>query len=272
MKTQRPARAIGTGETVSTRLREAVQHSTIQSMSLKQVLAALADHANEHGASCFVGGPTIAKELGCSARTVERMLKELVAGNWIDVRRPINGQRHSYYQIHVAQVAAAQDPSFLPHGRPPTNQEATPDKTAKTPDNLSVVAVSPLVLFPSKATVKGTVKTPPLPPVATGGSLTPRIVVDEVCKALDITEPRFKKVLLPVVELQVEKGTALATIGANMIVAYTEMLDAGADSGYTFGLRRFFTEGYWLDDANWRRAPREDAARIRLIASQGKVS
>ena len=256
---------------MSTRLREAVQHSTIQSMSLKQVLAALADHANEHGASCFVGGPTIAKELGCSARTVEYKLKELVAAGWVSIRRPVNGARLTHYQVNVAQVAAAQDPSFLPLHRPPQNQEATPANPAPTPAKCVISAVSPLVLFPSKATVKGTVTTAPLPPVATGGSLTPRIVVDEVCKALDITEPRVKKVLLPVVELQLEKGTALAEIGNNMIVAYTEMLDAGADSGYAFGLRRFFTEGYWLDAANWRRARHEDAAQMRLVASQGKV-
>jgi hypothetical protein len=102
--------------------------------------------------------------------------------------------------------------------------------------------------------------------------LTPAIVAGEVCYALDITDETRKTELIAVIELQVRKGAPLAAIGADMIGAYTEMLEAARNSGCSWGVRRFFTEGTWLDSANWLESRPLNTAQMRLVASQGKVS
>lgn len=260
------------GETVSTHLFELARHVASVDAWEKRVLEFIAFKANANGQTGNLTVAEIAAHLNCSQRTAQYALAALKEKRIVTGINLPSGSHFNHFYVDEEHL------SLLP-----SQMDLTGAKPAK-PDIAPVQNCTGETLAPvqtpigTQATVPKPVKAPKNPHPAREDlldnvpELTPAIVAGEVCYALDITDETRKTELIAVIELQVRKGAPLAAIGADMIGAYTEMLEAARNSGCSWGVRRFFTEGTWLDSANWLESRPLNTAQMRLVASQGKVS
>ena len=78
----------------------------------KDVLRQLVFHAHNDGSNCFPAVTTLAREVGCSARTVQRVLKKLETAGYITIELQAhtnsNQQQTNSYHINVEKLGGCQ--------------------------------------------------------------------------------------------------------------------------------------------------------------------
>lgn len=76
----------------------------------KLVLLKLADHAGDSGEDAYPSVARVAKEVGCSERTVQRTLKDLWASGLIEVTAPATRHRPTCYRLRLENRGANLSP------------------------------------------------------------------------------------------------------------------------------------------------------------------
>ncbi len=113
---------------MSFRVGAAVLYADLPSTQ-KLVMLVLADHADENGEGIYPSVHRVAALAGMSRRTVQRMLSDLVEGQWIRVAAPSSRHRPTEYAINVEVVEehAIRGDSLTPQGRQPRQVGVTGD-------------------------------------------------------------------------------------------------------------------------------------------------
>lgn len=120
----------------------------------KFVLLALADWADDNGASCWPSIYELAEYLTCSERTVQRLLRELEVAGWIAVVGNANGGAAARsYCLNVPRMASESQTEGA--RREAEKERRRRDRQASNPFNKGCQSVTPVNLSPVTNQVRG---------------------------------------------------------------------------------------------------------------------
>jgi DNA-binding transcriptional regulator YhcF (GntR family) len=203
---------------------------------LAVAVAGLSLHMNPEGESCYPGVETLAEETGLSRRTVQRVLRVLERGGWLEVVRGGGRGRSSRYRARI-----------------PSRPRAVLDEAAKGAAAAALDAIErkgvTVTPFSERATL-GTLK---------GVTVTPEVFSrspeEELARPLgSLAEHRARRGL-PVIDLQVAPDTSK---GLELPVEPEPLVADGATPVWTWV--------WW-----WARARGERRTFPQLAASPGDV-
>jgi hypothetical protein len=239
-----------------------VWRSTLRDATQVAVLICLANFADDDGSNCFPGIPRIARMVRYSERTVIRAIAELEAEGWITVEHGRGRGVKSSYEVNVAKLKTCHDVTFLNSRKKVTPAPGKRDTGAQKhdiDDNPPHPLLGVTVKDPSGK------PTPPTPSaseggdgsllalVSTGNALANEIATAAggVCAACGVVNRRVRRIVVEALAGRVQAGESPPEIAALMIRRWQRQAELSQFLRVKLGLKRFFGEGYWLDENRW---------------------
>lgn len=240
-----------------------VWRSDIGDATQVAVMICLANFADDEGANCFPGIPRIARMTRYSERTVIRVIAQLEKDGWIAVEHGRGRGVRSQYQVNVTKLKTCQRVTISPPRKKVTPATGKPDTDARKHDNdgfpphpllgvtVKETSVDPTPPTPSQG--EGGEVSPLLALVSTGNGLADEIgaAVIEVCESCGVVNRRVKHVVVEALAARVKLGESPPEVAALMVKRWKRQAAVGEFLRVRIGLRKFFGEGYWLDENRW---------------------
>jgi hypothetical protein len=239
-----------------------VWRSTLKDATQVSVLVCLANFADDDGANCFPGIPRIAKMVRYSERTVIRAIAQLEKEDWISVEHGRGRGVKSIYLVNVAKLKTCQDVTFSQGRKKVTVMRVKGDTGAQKHDiddnpphpliGVTIIDPSGEPSPPTPSTSEGD-EASLLELISTGNHLADEIATasDRVSEACGVVNRRVKRVVVEALASRVKLGESPPEVAALMIRRWQRQAEVSGFLRVKLGLRKFFGEGYWLDENRW---------------------